>query len=436
MIKKVTIPLKIAKYQIKQKIGQGSMGAVYEAFDPFVQREVAIKVSHVFDQDDPQLAQKFREGFFAEIYTAGRMHHPAVIAIYDAGQQDNINYIVMEFVDGETLQHFISGPKVLATHQVIDVIYQCAKGLDYVHRQGIIHRDLKPANIMLSHDGEVKIMDFSIAHFDQGQSSDLGPQGSPMYLPPEQLYEKTSLVEQSDIYSLGAVMYALLARRPLFKAATLESLTQQILEVEPDSLSIMRPDLPQQVIDIVEKCLHKNISERYQSAAQLAEVLSRTYGRLRSVGERLDQQEKCSSLRQLVFFKDFSDDQISEVVCASDWIDFKKDQTIISEGEIESSFYIITRGSASVWKNGKPVSLMYQGDCFGETAFIKQESHFCTITARTDVSVMLISRSLLDNTSLETQLQYYRVFLETLVGRLSKASGSLIESDRSGGLQS
>jgi len=227
-------------------------------------------------------------------------------------------------------------------------------------------------------------------------------------------------------------MYALLARRPMFKAATLQSLTQQILEVEPDSLSIIRPDLPQQVIDIVEKCLSKSISGRYQNAAQLAEVLSRTYGRLRAVGERLDQQEKSSALRQLAFFKDFSDTQINEVVSASDWIDFKKDQTIISEGEIESSFYIITRGSASVWKNKKPVSLMYQGDCFGESAFIKQESHLCTITARSDVSVMLISKSLLDNTSLETQLQYYRVFLETLVGRLSKATGTLIEQNRTG----
>ncbi|MBC8211548.1 MAG: protein kinase [Gammaproteobacteria bacterium] len=428
----MAIPLKVSKYQIKQKIGQGSMGAVYEAFDPFVQREVAIKVSHEFDQNNPQLAQKLREGFFAEIYAAGRMHHPAVISIYDAGQQDNLNYIVMEFVDGETLQHFINGPRVLTTNQIIDVIYQCAKGLDYVHRQGIIHRDLKPGNIMLSHEGEVKIMDFSIAHFDQGQSSDQTLKGSPMYLPPEQLHEETCLVEQSDIYSLGAVMYALLARRPLFKAATLESLTQQILELEPDSLSIIRPDLPQQVIDIVEKCLSKNIEDRYQNAEQLADILSRTYGRLRGVGERIDQKEKYATLRQLAFFKSFSDAQVNEVVSASDWMDFKKGQTIISEGEIESSFYIMTRGSASVRRNDKNIGLMYQGDCFGETAFIRQETHHATITARTDVTIMLVSKSLLDNTSLETQLQYYRVFLETLVGRLSKATPALIERDRTG----
>jgi serine/threonine protein kinase len=251
-----------------------------------------------------------------------------------------------------------------------------------------------------------------------------------MYLPPEQLGEEISLVEQSDIYSLGAVMYSLLTRRPLFNASTLEILTHKILHEEPDPLSIVRPDLPQQVIDIVEKCLSKRIEDRYQSAAQLATVLSKTYGRLRGVGERIDQKEKWTVLRHLPFFKDFNDAQINEVVSASDWIDFKKGQTIISEGEIESSFYIFTRGDAGIWKNDKVIGHIYQGDCFGESSFIKQQKHLATIIARTDVTIMIVSKSLLDNTSLETQIQYYRVFLETLVSRLSKSSDGYIEHDK------
>ena len=422
-------PRKISKYEIRQVIGKGSMGVVYEAWDPFVQRPVAIKVAHQYDSD-PAAAQKAREGFFAEVYSAGRMHHPAIVSVYDAGQIDDLNFIVMEFVDGETLQEYVSGDKVLSTNQVIDVIYQCAKGLDYVHRQGIIHRDLKPGNIMLSHEGEVKIMDFSIAHIDQGDSAEHSVQGSPMYLPPEQLTEEKRLVEQSDIYSLGAVMYALLARRPLFKASSLKSLIYQITEVEPDSLAFIRPDLPQQVIDIVEKCLSKIIYQRYDNAHQLATELSRAYGRLRGVGERIDMQEKWTTLRYLNFFKDFSDDQITEVVSASDWIDFAKGETIVSEGEIETSFYIIAKGGVEVWKNDQQIGRMYQGDCFGETAFIQNEQRLATITARTDVTLMVVSRSVLDKVSIDTQLQYYRVFLETLVTRLSKATDQLIERDK------
>lgn len=430
MSRKTKKLLKVAKYEIKQTLGKGSMGIVYEAYDPFVQRAVAIKVAHKTDKNDARLAQQIREAFFAEVYTAGRMHHPSVISVYDAGQQDDLNYIVMEFVDGFTLQEYITGKRVLAASQVIDVIYQCAKGLDYVHRQGIIHRDIKPGNIMLSHDGEVKIMDFSIAHIDQGVGLQNKVQGSPMYLPPEQLTEEKRLVEQSDIYSLGAVMYSLLARRPLFKASNLDSLIYQITEMEPDSLSMIRPDLPQQVVDIVEKCLNKIIYQRYDNARQLANELSRAYGRLRGVGERIDMKEKWTTLRYLNFFRDFSDEQITEVVDASDWIDYKKGDVIVSEGEIETAFYIIAKGGVEVWKNDITIGRMYQGDCFGETAFIKNEQRLATITARTDVTLMVVSSSLLEKVSLETQLQYYRIFLENLVTRLCKATDQLIERDK------
>lgn len=430
MSKKTARPQKISKYEIKRTIGKGAMGIVYEGYDPFVQRPVAIKVAHEVECDSPQQAQKLRESFFSEVFSAGRMHHPSVVAVYDAGQQEQWNYIVMEYVDGLTLQDYVTGKRVLTTNQVIDVMYQCAKGLDYVHRQGIIHRDLKPGNIMLSRDGEVKIMDFSIAHIDMGDDTDTVVQGSPMYLPPEQLTDEKRLVEQSDIYSLGAVMYALLARRPLFKASSLESLIYQITNMEPDPLQFIRPDLPQQVIDIAEKCLNKIIYERYDTAKDLANELSNAYGRLRSVGKRIDMQEKWTTLRFLKFFKEFSDDQISEVVDASEWLDYKQGETIVSEGEVETSFYIITKGGVEVCKGDVVIGRMYQGDCFGEVAFITREPRLATIIARTDVSLMVVSGSLLEKASIETQLQYYRIFLENLVTRLSSATKQLTEREK------
>lgn len=427
MAKKLRPPRKIAKYEIKRTIGKGSMGVVYEAYDPFVQRPVAIKVAHESDDISPQQAQKNRENFFGEVYSSGRMHHPSVIAVYDAGQQDRWNYIVMEYVDGATLQDYVTSDKVLSTDQVIDVMYQSAKGLDYVHRQGVIHRDLKPGNIMLSREGEVKIMDFSIAHFDIGDNSDPDVQGSPMYLPPEQLADDKRLVEQSDIYSLGAVMYALLARRPLFKATNLDSLLYQITNLEPDDLSFIRPDLPQQIIDICKKCLSKKIEDRYSNANQLAIELSKSYGRLRGVGERIDMKEKWSTLRFLRFFKDFSDEQITEIVDASEWYDFETGETIFSEGEVGTSFYVITKGSVEVMKDDVVIGRMYQGDCFGEISFLTREPRQATIVAQTDVSLMVVSGSLLEKASLETQLQYYRIFLENLVARLSSTTQQLTE---------
>ena len=421
---------KIAKYEIKRRIGRGAMGVVYEAFDPFVQRTVAIKVMHSTGNMEPATEQKMREAFFAEVYSAGRMHHPSVISIYDAGQEGDLNYIVMEFVDGVTLQEYVTGGKKLSPNQVVDIIYQCAKGLDYVHREGIIHRDLKPGNIMLSNDGEVKIMDFSIAHVDVGfEGHDTEVQGSPMYMPPEQLSEEKRLVAQSDIYSLGAVMYALLARKTPYKASSLESLIYKITNLEPEPVGEANPEVPQHIADIVDKAMQKIIYNRYESAYLLAQDLSRSFGRLRGVGERIDMQEKWKTLRFLAFFKDFSDDQITEVVNASEWKEFSRGEVIVTEGERETAFYIIAKGGVDVMKNGHPVGIMKQGDCFGEIAFLTDQPRNATIVARTDVSLMMVSVTLMEQASTETQLRYYRIFLENLISRLSQATDKLVEAD-------
>jgi serine/threonine protein kinase len=430
MSEKSQRPTKIAKYEIKRRIGRGSMGVVYEAYDPFVQRTVAIKVAHTPADMDAAAVQKMRELFFAEVYSAGRMHHPSVVSVYDAGQEDDLNYIVMEFVDGTTLQEYVTGGRTLNPKQVVDVIYQCAKGLDYVHREGIIHRDLKPGNIMLSNEGEVKIMDFSIAHVDIGfEGHDTDVQGSPMYMPPEQLSEEKRLVAQSDIYSLGAVMYALLARRTPYKAGSLESLIYKISNLEPDPIHEINPDVPEHIAAIAEKAMQKIIYDRYDSAQSLAEDLSQAFGRLRDVGDRIDMQEKWKTLRYLAFFRDFSDDQITEVVNASEWKEYKKAATIVTEGEPETAFYIIAKGGVEVVKNDMVVGLMKQGDCFGEIAFLTRQPRNATIRARTDVSLMSVSASLMEQASTETQIRYYRIFLENLITRLSQATDKLVEAD-------
>lgn len=430
MSEKSQRPKKIAKYDIKRRIGRGSMGVVYEAYDPFVQRTVAIKVAHTPTDMDEATVQKLRELFFAEVYSAGRMHHPSVVSVFDAGQEGDLNYIVMEFVDGTTLQEYVTGGRTLNAKQVVDVIYQCAKGLDYVHRQGIIHRDLKPGNIMLSNEGEVKIMDFSIAHVDVGmEAHNTEVQGSPMYMPPEQLSEEKRLVAQSDIYSLGAVMYALLARKTPYKAGSLESLIYKITNLEPDAILEINSEVPEHIAGIAEKAMQKIIYDRYESAEDLAMALSQAFGRLHGVGERIDMQEKWKTLRYLAFFKDFSDNQITEVVNASDWKEFKKDETIVTEGEPETSFYIIAKGGVQVVKNDSVVGLMKQGDCFGEIAFLTRQPRNATIVARTDVSLMSVSASLMEQASTETQVRYYRIFLENLITRLSQATDKLVEAD-------
>ncbi len=176
--------------------------------------------------------------------------------------------------------------------------------------------------------------------------------------------------------------------------------------------------------------MQKIIYDRYESAYLLAKDLSTAFGRLRGVGERIDMQEKWKTLRYLAFFKDFSDDEITEVVNASEWKEFKKGEVIVTEGEQETAFYIIAKGGVEVVKDGKVVGMMKQGDCFGEIAFLTQQPRNATIVARTDVSLMSVSNSLMEQASTETQLRYYRIFLENLIARLSQATDKLVEAEK------
>lgn len=419
-------PEKIGKYEVVRQIGEGTMGVVFEAYDPFVQRTVAIKVAAPENFDDEMSPDEYLATFFSEVHTAGSMHHPQVISVFDAGTDGDLAYIVMEYIKGETLEEYISGDKVMTVEKIVDVIFQCCKGLEYVHKQGVIHRDLKPANIMITAEGDVKLMDFSIAHanVDSEGARVVEVKGSPMYMPPEQVQLERRLVPQSDLYSIGAVMYELLARRPMFRANSIDALIYQIINIEPDLLSEIRPDVPFDVIKIVNTAIHKIIYDRYDNAAAFANDLSRAFTNLNSVGKEIGEKERWSVYRRLKFFEFFSDDQISEVTNVSEWFEVEAGDVVVTEGEVDNSFYVITRGTVEVVKGKKVIGMMGQGDCFGEMAYLTRRPRTASIIAKESSALMRVGSSLLQNASLETQLQYYKVFVETLVSRLSEKNAN------------
>jgi hypothetical protein len=225
-------------------------------------------------------------------------------------------------------------------------------------------------------------------------------------------------------------MYALLAKKAPYKASNIDSLIYQIANLEPEALEEINPDIPEHVIKIVSKAMNKIIYDRHDSAQELAEELSHSFGRLRQVGDRIDMQEQWTALRHLNFFKDFNDAQITEVVEASEWNDFEKGEVIVNEGDKETSFFIVIKGGVEVFKKDRVIGTMKQGDCFGEIAFITKKPRGATIIARTHVTLMSVSTSLMEQASLETQLQYYRIFLENLVLRLSQTTEKLVESKK------
>ncbi|MBA3582500.1 MAG: protein kinase [Gammaproteobacteria bacterium] len=419
-------PKKVGKYDIKEKLGQGTCGIVYKGYDPFVQREVAIKIALSEPSLKPDTTRKIQRDFFVEAHAAGKLQHPHIVALYDAGIEADISYIVMEYIEGESLLEYCrSARKRLTPEQVIECMYKCCKALDFSHKQGVIHRDIKPSNIMLRKDGDTKLMDFSIAEVTQ--SLVFKPDsviGSPSYMAPEQI-RKQDIGPASDLYSLGAVMFQLLTGERPFKSEDLTGVFREILYQEAPKVKDLCPELPPIISDIVEKALRKNPQERFQTGNEFAAQLMAAHDRLRFTERKISKRENRDALKNLQFFDGFSDSEIDEIMTASTMLRFDADSVIIQEGDIDASFYILVRGDAEVRKAKTLIDTLHQGDCFGEIGFLMASKRTASIVAKNEVLVLKVNAAAMDTVSKDCQLHYYKVFTETLIYRLALTSARL-----------
>ncbi|MCI0749731.1 MAG: serine/threonine-protein kinase [Nevskiales bacterium] len=420
------MPKVIGKYRLHGELGRGSSGVVYKGFDPFVQRDIAIKIA----QQVPALAiegpaEQVHAAFFKEARAAGRLLHPHIVALYDAGTESSFNYIVMEYIDGDTLLPLChkSGPRA-PVERVVEIVFACAKALDYAHGKGVLHRDIKPSNIMLNREGVPKVMDFSIAEIHAQTDGVREVVGSPMYMSPEQVRAEP-LGPASDLYALGAVMFHLLVGEPPFTLTEVPALFRAITDTPAPRLSTRRSDLPPPAVEIVERLLLKNPAERYSSGQELATDLMRLSDKLRQTDTHLARRERRDAMRRLHFFDGFADGEIDEIIGAGALLTFQAGQTLVQEGEMDRAFYILAQGSAEVRKAGKVLRVLEKGDCFGEMAFLTASRRTATVVAASPVLVLKASATLMDRLSQDTQLRFYKVFTETLIYRLTVAGTPL-----------
>jgi len=249
------IPTKIGKYPVSREIGHGATCRVFLGRDPFAKRDVAIKlVSNEFGAGT-DLRRRFRKVFMNEASLVGKLIHPHIMAIYDADVADDYSYIVMEYVNGPTLEHYSTVANLLPVERVVEIAFKCSLALEFAHRRGVIHRDIKPANILISAQGDIKISDFGVALQAEAEHTHLQGVGSPSYMSPEQVQDK-ELSHQTDIYSLGVVMYQLLTGKLPFIAATKASLLYQIINIEPVPPSTHRTDISPDLDRVVMRALN------------------------------------------------------------------------------------------------------------------------------------------------------------------------------------
>jgi eukaryotic-like serine/threonine-protein kinase len=263
----------LGRYKILKELGRGAMGLVYLGKDPTIQRFVAIKTMRLDQIDEVKKPQETKSRFFREAESAGRLSHPNIVTIYDAGEQDELGYIAMELVEGKSLKEWSRKPNLMPVAEVVQTLCTVADALDYAHQQGVVHRDIKPANIMITKDRLVKVMDFGIAKMASSNKTQTDVVlGTPTYMSPEQIAGK-KVDGRSDVFSLGIVFFELLTGQPPYTADNLSALLFAIAHQPHPELQTVRQDLPPMFQEVLNRALQKELPQRYRRAGEFAQDL-------------------------------------------------------------------------------------------------------------------------------------------------------------------
>jgi len=411
---------RVGKYQIKRELGKGTDSTVYLAYDEFYGADVAVKVYN--DAGGARETRVFKIQFVSEAALAGKLLHPHIVTILDAVVDDRFTYVAMEYVHGGNLSRYTSAEHLLPVADVIEIAFKCCGALDYAYRQGVVHRDIKPANILVARGTDVKVADFGAAFVRDAETTQKLRMGSPSYVAPEQIRDDP-LTHQSDMYSLGVVLYELLVgRRPFYGRNTAE-LLNIVLSEEPAPPSTWRPDLPAELDALVLRMLQKYPEDRYPDWAELALDLARI-GRLSVYDQVVRDSEKFLALRPATLLAQLSDADLWELTRVGQWRRVPSQTLLVAEGDTGDSLFFLARGEAKVTARGRLLNVLRAGDCVGEMAYARGEASVrqATVETTTDALVVELGRSSLEGLSPGCQLHLNRALLRTLADRLEFAN--------------
>lgn len=416
----------IGKYQILSELGRGATGKVYLADDSFAKRQVAIKVIFPEALKSNEDGALYKSMFLNEAALAGKLNHPHIVQIYDAVVEGEYSYIVMEFVEGGTLEKFCAAEALLEPRQVAEIAFKCVRALAFAQTLGLTHRDLKPGNILHKDGTDIKIADFGASINTVSDRTVITNVGSPAYMAPELVTGTAQASHLTDIYALGVVMYYMLTARLPFSGANTMSVIYQIVNTEPQPPSAHIDTLAPELDAIVMKAIAKDPARRYQTWDEFGQALAETWKKDQKAEEKRDQSdtERFQMLRSLPFFREFPENELWEVMHLAKWAKFKPDTTLIKEGDHGDSFFILAGGYVRVTREKKTLSVLTAGDCFGEMSYLQKvaPTRSATVTTTSDCIVMKIRAEDLRKASLSVRQLFDERFLHTLVERLANAN--------------
>jgi serine/threonine protein kinase len=466
------MPETIAKYRITRQLGRGRNGAVYLGFDPFIKRNVAIKlatggamtvcaatapwyevrrdgsVDFGAPREDPRGTSAATHALLAEAHVLNRLKHPNILYMFDAGVEGVNPFIVTEYIEGaRSLKDFCVPHNLMPVEIALNVVRKCAVALEFSHSKGVVHGSVRPENVLLTPDFNVKLKGFSSA---PPSKSDENALDAFRYASPETARDG-EMTARSDVFSLGAVLYELLTGSPPFEANNLMSLLYLIAGEEPPPPGTRRPQVPDFVDEITAKAMNKKIAQRYTACGEFAEALAHALERIEDTPRKTTLETppakrgatpgvkgdaipsvkgdatsglkgdatsvaRAAMLEKLAFFEAFTPREIDELVRAGGWLEYGDGDAMSSAREAGNSFCVIVRGRAAVRKDGRAIGALKEGECFAEAG----GEAGARVSARVfseggSLVLKLTTPALEENTSPECRFRFTRAFLHAVL---------------------
>ncbi len=417
-----------SRFELRRELGRGGMGEVHLAYDAYRQREVAIKLARLQAMEDAD-DQRMRKMWLNETRLAGRLQHPYIVEIYEAGVTDLHGYLVMEYIEGGTLKQHTTRDKLLEFNAVIEILYKVCNALDYAAKMGLLHRDIKPANIMLTADGTVKVTDFGTCYQTDADETQVFDVGTLPFMPPEHFKRRPPTV-QSDIYAVGVMAYQLLTGALPFNANSQESLIYQKLYEDFVPLDQRRREVPPELRFVVHRAIQRDVELRYTNWADFSDALALALPELALPRETQFDSARFKVLKELPFFADFSDEQLWETVHLSIWLYKSKGDVVFEAGSPGRNVYVITNGEVIVSRDGIELNRLQTGACFGEVAYLDDvaAARTATVTAAMGTVLLEIEAESLRQSSVGLQAAFARAFMRVMVGLIKRADARYLRA--------
>lgn len=401
------------------------MAEVFLVVDRFHQRQVALKVVHAVGASSEERAQ-LEHLWVNEMRLAGRLKHPYILEVYEAGTDGDRSFLVMEYVTGGTLKAHTRRDKLLEIPRVADIVFKVCHALEYANTQGLLHRDVKPDNVLLADDGTPKVSDFGAAYLTTGDATQVIGVGTLPFMPPEH-FEGAEPSVQHDIYATGVMAYNLLTGAYPHKGETQAAMIYEKLHGEPVPLESRRPQVPNALREAVERAMHRDPKQRFASWQQFRDALSAAFPEL---GESLALSESArfEQMRHVPFFQHFSETELWEAVRISTLHEFAARHEVITEGSEDTTVFVVESGELEVVRRGVRIGRVPTGEVFGEIAFIEgtERPRSASVRSVTPAVVIAFQPQALKNASSALQVAFGRAMVRQLVKRLFDSNDRLI----------